>query len=90
MAEGERVCRTMLDEMAPLFVGDGNTPNLFFVTENGKVTAVFAMFEDAENFVHSMSCRSSAIMIEDRLEGVVWMNAYAEAMARTKEHECTE
>lgn len=73
-------CQEVLCGLARKLVGDGKTPNVFFVTNQltGKVIALF-VGQDAENEAISFADSSpEPIMVEDRLTGVVHDNPAGE------------
>ena len=58
-----------LDALARDLVGDGKTPNLFFVTNrSGRVTAIITSKAAALEFAGA----SGAYLVEDRMHGEVW------------------
>lgn len=61
------------EQLATQYVGDGNQPNLYFVTEySGKVLAVVTTtYNDAATVAESIG----AYLVEDRNTGIVWTSA---------------
>jgi hypothetical protein len=58
------------EQLATQYVGDGNTPNLYFVTDStGNVIAVITTtLDDAIRTAEVIN----AYLVEDRLTGIVW------------------
>jgi hypothetical protein len=75
--------RLDFEALATQYVGDGNTPNLYFVTDNTSnvLAVVTTTLEDAENVASTLG----AYLVEDRLTGIVWTS---EAFDRL--HACNE
>lgn len=67
--------RGELDELAKDMVGDGKSPNYYFVSHQGPGPApgaiVTAMFRDAEPAI-AYAKASGGILVEDRKSGEVW------------------
>jgi hypothetical protein len=73
----------LLDKMASEVVGDGKSPNLYFVTfvqfedrpvdESWGTIAVFSDPDMARDFAESLG-NHRAVLVEDRLNGEVWTN----------------
>lgn len=55
-------------------VGDGQSPNYFFVTNavSGMVIATFLSLSDARVFGDYLEYTDAPCFIEDRQEGIVW------------------
>lgn len=64
------MAKTVLDKMATSYVGDGKSPNLFFVTVRGVVIAVCREIADAMSIAKEYP--RGKVMIEDRKVGVYW------------------
>ncbi len=64
-----------LNELASKLVGDGGSPNIFFVTE-GVGAKTLAVIVDASEgqVIHMAHSFPGPIVVEDRLNGVVWEN----------------
>lgn len=60
-----------LDKLATEMVGDGGKPNLFFVTQKGKVTTVTRHFEVAHREWRKFAMQRMESMLEDRRTGVI-------------------
>lgn len=70
-----------LNDMAQTMVGDGQTPNLYFVTVDGSTLVAYDDLDRAKEYAGYASNDSEfAIMVEDRLNGVVWENAVSLAL----------
>jgi len=63
---------TKLDDLARDIVGDGQLPNIFFVTVEGEVEATFLVEEDALEYANSWSTYKKLVLVEDRLTGITW------------------
>lgn len=96
LVEAERAWRkenpdANLDEMAREKVGDGKTPNLYFVTVDGKTLAAFDDLDRAKWYAQQSfgapSAQEYPVQIEDRLNGVVWENGASEAEQEEAEEE---
>jgi hypothetical protein len=61
------------EKMASKYVGDGKTPNRFFVTVSGKVTALSGSKKAAIAAAQALG-EHDRVIVEDRLEGEVWGN----------------
>jgi len=72
----------LLTELPRWLVGDGKSPNIFFVTneETGKVVAVFLGDDKQEAAIEFADGRSEPLMVEDRLTGVVHDNPAGERL----------
>lgn len=62
-----------LDDMACNFVGDGQRPNMFFITTRGHTCAVLRSREIAILAAEAMG-ETHSVLVEDRLHGEVWGN----------------
>jgi hypothetical protein len=65
--------RNNLDELARQMVGDSGSPNLFFVSVDGRVKGVFNSEKDARRYAGELRYDGS-VLIEDRKQGEVWGN----------------
>lgn len=65
--------RTQLDEMARTIVGDGKSPNLYFVSEKGLVVLVERSYLKARKRWEQLP-RNVETCMEDRLTGVIASN----------------
>ena len=62
----------ILDDLARDLVGDGNHPNLYFVTNNrGQTLVVMLSKEDAIEYALNVG----GYLVEDRINGEVWGSA---------------
>lgn len=70
----------LLTELPRWLVGDGKTPNIFFVTnqKTGNVVAVFLGDDKQQAAIDFANGRSEPLAVEDRLEGVVHDNPAGE------------
>lgn len=60
-----------LDALATEMVGDGKKPNVFFVTQGGKVTTITRHFEVAHREWLKFAMQRVESMLEDRQTGVI-------------------
>jgi len=61
-----------LNELAKNLVGDGKTPNMFFVSLDGEMEAIFVNFPyEALDFADKLSTIGKKVVVEDRLTGVI-------------------
>lgn len=60
-----------LDALATEMVGDGQKPNVFFVTNKGKVTTITRHFETAHREWIKFATQRVESMLEDRQTGVI-------------------
>lgn len=60
-----------LDKLATEMVGDGNKPNVFFVTHKGKVTTITRHFEVAHREWRKFAMQRMESALEDRLTGTI-------------------
>ena len=90
-----------LDKMARAMVGDACCPNIYFVTVDGKTLVAFdgpdaaklaqEYAEHPEKMgVFTPAAQEYPIVIEDRLNGVVWMNGAAEAEQEVEDEKVKE
>ena len=85
--------QALLTELPRWLVGDGKSPNIFFVTNQitGKVIAVFMGDDKEEAAIAFADGRSEPLMVEDRQTGVVHDNPagerYQEQCRREEEEE---
>lgn len=72
----------LLTNLPRTLVGDGKTPNIFFVTNEvtGNVVAVFMGDDKQEAAIAFADGRTEPLMVEDRLTGVVHDNPAGEAL----------
>jgi len=72
----------LLTELPRSLVGDGKTPNIFFVTneETGNVVALFLGDDKQDAAIAFADGRSEPLMVEDRLTGVVHDNPAGERL----------
>jgi len=72
----------LLTNLPRTLVGDGKTPNIFFVTneKTGKVVAVFMGDDKQDAAIAFADGRSEPLMVEDRLTGVVHDNPAGERL----------
>lgn len=72
----------LLKNLPRTLVGDGKTPNIFFVTneETGNVVAVFLGNDKQDAAIAFADGRSEPLMVEDRLTGVVHDNPAGERL----------
>ena len=89
---------TGLADMARDMVGDGKSPNLYFVTVDGKTllatsdmtVAKFYAQNPAKMGVHTPSALEYPCQIEDRHTGLVWENGASIAEQEAEEEEAAE
>ena len=60
-----------LDKLATEMVGDGKKPNVFFVTQKGKVTTITRHFEVAHREWRNFATQRTESALEDRLTGTI-------------------
>jgi predicted RNA-binding Zn-ribbon protein involved in translation (DUF1610 family) len=72
----------LLKELPRWIVGDGKSPNVFFVTNQttGNVVAVFMGDEHEDEAIRFADSCDEPLMVEDRLTGVVHDNPAGEAL----------
>lgn len=63
-----------LEAQARSLVGDGKSPNIYFVTVSGKVSALFRDERLARDYAQLRVPTNVPVIIEDRKTGVVWEN----------------
>lgn len=63
----------VLENMARDLVGDGGSPNLFFVTDNGVVVTITRDFDVAHRAWHGLATRQPKVesALEDRKNGTI-------------------
>ena len=67
----------ILNELAGKLIGDGGSPNIFFITEGvGANTLAVIIGTKAAQVIHMAHSYSGSkpIVVEDRQNGVVWEN----------------
>ncbi len=76
----EEELELLLREMPRWLVGDGKSPNIFFVTnpKSGNVVAVFMGDDKEQAAIDFADGRHEPLMVEDRLTGVVHDNPAGE------------
>lgn len=62
---------SLLEEMARQLVGDGGSPNVFFVTNREAKVLALVMTTEDEAIEVALSV-SGAYQVEDRQSGVLW------------------
>lgn len=76
-----------LEKLATKMVGDGGSPNLYFITkydeEHGACVGVARSLEIAKGITGHYE---GPVMIEDRQQGVVWENLESENFQKTHEN----
>lgn len=65
----------ILETIATDLIGDGNTPNLFFVSYDAIISAVFVSAEHAQEYAESLG-EYGSVLVEDRITGEVWRNHF--------------
>lgn len=60
-----------LQDLASEMVGDGQEPNMFFVSKQGVVVMVVDDFYAARNYWHGLLFENVECCVEDRLWGVI-------------------
>ena len=58
----------VLEELATKMVGDGKSPNLYFVSSDGAIVAITVDLDDANDIARN----HTDVLIEDRKEGLIW------------------
>lgn len=75
MATARKTVVQDLNALARKIVGDGEGPNLYFVSQyNRKGGTVLAVVRELEQAIAIAEDYKGAMMIEDRKTGVVWEN----------------
>jgi hypothetical protein len=81
----EQELTLLLKELPRYLVGDGKSPNIFFVTHQrtGETIAVFRGDEHEQAAIDFADSRPEPLCVEDRLTGVVHDNPAGERYQRT-------
>jgi hypothetical protein len=82
-----------LDTMASTYSGDGASPNIYFVTVQGRTQAAFVVPEPEQNdVIYDVAVAYAKhwpatipVVVEDRLTGVCWDNPASEEMQRVED-----
>ena len=66
----------LFESMARELVGDGKSPNLYFVSLSGKIQMAASRLDIAQRVAEALG-ESSPVVLEDRKTGVVWENRWS-------------